>query len=588
MKKFSFILFMLLICSVLFAEEIIQEPYERCSPDDFAIAPWGFRSSEGDLIDYDKSSDELYQAGFNLSSFVQPKDLHFAVKHNLNGILLADPLIDNKIPNDKDKYTAWAKKVKEVAGENFNKVSFVFVTDEPQKDRLPWMTEKCSAIKNIIGAEPYVNFLPSHAISKYLNNSYEDFYGEFVNKCGLSTLSYDSYCFFVDYGFDEDQFYTDIEDMKNMAEKHNVKFINTILSNAHFNYAEPTEFSINVQGWSTLAYGGKGIFYWTFNNVERGNYRRAAYYKNGARNDLWYIIRDLNFSIHYIMPYYKNLKNVNVYHVGNIPKGARGAETAKVVQKCTVTTNQYGDDQRTQFTPNYLVGEFVGSDGNEYAIIVNKSPKYSIYVKEFEFKKGKTISRISALRKKNPEVEFTGEDRWIAPGYGILLKGKVPENMTFEALDNWKFIKDPKDQGLSKGYEKFSTSFNHWQKIDVNTNWEETIGDYDGYGWYKIRKEFDRAKKVFLYFGAADEEATVYVNGKLALEHTCAKTGMTPVQLWNKPFAVNITPFLKTGINDITVKVHDDKKAGGIYKGVTAVYTDKDLTEDFILKNISD
>ena len=48
-----------------------------------------------------------------------------------------------------------------------------------------------------------------------------------------------------------------------------------------------------------------------------------------------------------------------------------------------------------------------------------------------------------------------------------------------------------------------------------------------------------------------DEDATVYVNGELAKEHTCEKLGITPHEIWLKAFAVNLSDFLKEN-NQIT------------------------------------
>ena len=78
-------------------------------------------------------------------------------------------------------------------------------------------------------------------------------------------------------------------------------------------------------------------------------------------------------------------------------------------------------------------------------------------------------------------------------------------------------------------------------------------------------------------FGAVDEDATVYINGKLALEHTGAKLSLTGNDIWDKPFSISIKEYLHEGENQITVLVHDDMKAGGIWMPVNIVMTDEDM-----------
>ena len=44
---------------------------------------------------------------------------------------------------------------------------------------------------------------------------------------------------------------------------------NCILANAHFNYMEPSDATFNLQMYSTLAYGGRGIQYFTYFTAHR-------------------------------------------------------------------------------------------------------------------------------------------------------------------------------------------------------------------------------------------------------------------------------------------------------------------------------
>ena len=83
---------------------------------------------------------------------------------------------------------------------------------------------------------------------------------------------------------------------------------------------------------------------------------------------------------------------------------------------------------------------------------------------------------------------------------------------------------------------------------------------------------------VYLYFGAVDEEAYIYLNAEPIYEHTCASTGLVPQAIWVTPFAFDVKPHLKYGErNTITVRVYNSKGMGGIYMPVYLVGADREL-----------
>ena len=73
-------------------------------------------------------------------------------------------------------------------------------------------------------------------------------------------------------------------------------------------------------------------------------------------------------------------------------------------------------------------------------------------------------------------------------------------------------------------------------------------------------------------FGAVDESAWVYVNGKPAGEHTFAKSND-----WTAPFLIRIDSLIswEKPVQDITVRVEDKGGAGGIWKPVWLVSRSK-------------
>ncbi|MBQ7256775.1 MAG: hypothetical protein IJS60_03680 [Abditibacteriota bacterium] len=167
-------------------------------------------------------------------------------------------------------------------------------------------------------------------------------------------------------------------------------------------------------------------------------------------------------------------------------------------------------------------------------------------------------------------------------------------NITNRPIEtNWQFITDKDNTGIKEGFLNNDYDTSNWLSMPCNIFWEDIIGPYDGYAWYKrvetFTKEDLKNKYIYIKFGAVDEDATVYVNGKLACEHTVEKTKIPSDYLWSIPFVVDIKPYLKVGENQIKVKVFDRLNAGGIYEKSSVILTDRNLEEDFNLnKDIID
>ena len=82
------------------------------------------------------------------------------------------------------------------------------------------------------------------------------------------------------------------------------------------------------------------------------------------------------------------------------------------------------------------------------------------------------------------------------------------------------------------------------------------------------------------------EESWVYVDGKLALEHTAASTGLGVGELWMRPFFFECRSLLADVASETTrehtlaVKVHNWHGAGGLYEPVDLVGSDTPLSRD--------
>ena len=99
------------------------------------------------------------------------------------------------------------------------------------------------------------------------------------------------------------------------------------------------------------------------------------------------------------------------------------------------------------------------------------------------------------------------------------------------------------------------------------------MGNYQGHGWYRTTFTVPAAwkgKTLRLLFAAVDEQAWVYVNGKLVREHSEKSEGKSVNDLWEEPFTADVPPEgLNYGqANVLVVRVNNSIANGGIWRPV--------------------
>jgi beta-glucuronidase len=116
------------------------------------------------------------------------------------------------------------------------------------------------------------------------------------------------------------------------------------------------------------------------------------------------------------------------------------------------------------------------------------------------------------------------------------------------------------DKHLSDKSELLEYDFDRSPVLTVPKDWnsqDSKLLYYEGTIWY--RRIFEYTKKslsdrLFLYFGAANYETDVYLNGKKLGKHTGGFT----------PFDFEITEILKEGKNSLVVKVDNKRRRDGV------------------------
>lgn len=157
----------------------------------------------------------------------------------------------------------------------------------------------------------------------------------------------------------------------------------------------------------------------------------------------------------------------------------------------------------------------------------------------------------------------------------------------------WQMIVDPYESGYydyryqpsANGYFKnakpktksdlIEYDFDKSQTLDVPGDWNtqsDQLFFYEGTVWYKKSFAYERKryKRVFVYFGAANYQTDVYLNGEKLGQH---EGGFTP-------FNFEITATVRDGENFLVVKVDNKRKRDGVPTLMTDWWNYGGITRD--------
>ena len=167
----------------------------------------------------------------------------------------------------------------------------------------------------------------------------------------------------------------------------------------------PTDGGLRFQLYTTLAYGGRGISYFTYVAPSTGNYRLAPIDPFGNKTPTWYMLRNVNLQLHRLGPVYLTLRSVNVFHYPDVPEGCSGIRTSRWL-KDTIRGG------------SLLIGEFEGPNGRPFVMVVNKDLHRSTNF-HLEFREPGPVQMVNAYTGQFEP--WQGENDWLAPGQGMLL-----------------------------------------------------------------------------------------------------------------------------------------------------------------------
>jgi len=238
-----------------------------------------------------------------------------------------------------------------------------FIADEPSAVRFPQLAAVNAYLKSKDPSKlRFFNLFPNYASAKQLGTStYEQYIEQFCSQVKPDILGYDHYAVFLKGKKGDEQavdsYFLNMELIRAEGLKYNIPTCLSLLSTSHEDYEDPTLADLRWQVNTALAYGYKGIMYFTYQSwnpkVDTGivnvELKRTHHFNQ---------VKRINNELHVLGGVLAGLKSTEVYHTGKLPKGCKPQNRNSILQ--------------AQSNLPVLIGLFKDAKGSTWAFVMNR------------------------------------------------------------------------------------------------------------------------------------------------------------------------------------------------------------------------
>jgi len=381
---------------------LLNAPARAADDDFFPIMAWNHAPSDPAVL------KKMAECGLTVAGFVYPKDLDAVHAAGMKGIVW-DPRCASYDWSNVDAAKARENITSLIKEVNHHPAVYgYYLRDEPGANWFPQLEKVASVVRELApGKWPYINLFPNYAHESQLaTKDYAEYLERFVATCKPPVLSYDHYALPTAGGIGP-EYFRNLEEMRAAARKADVPFWNIVLATAHFDHREVTHADFRFQAYTTLAYGGRGISYFTYFAPPVGNYRMGPIDQFGNPTPTWQFLQNVNLQIKKLAPTLLKLRSDDVYHFDPLPAGTHGPRDG------TLLTGAHG--------ANFMAGDFTHeAEGSRWVMIVNRDV---VRPRPCQPQFRKPPAKVQLLSAYTGQLTpFEGEQIWLAPGQGALLK----------------------------------------------------------------------------------------------------------------------------------------------------------------------
>ncbi len=169
------------------------------------------------------------------------------------------------------------------------------VADEPTTATFPQLAPVVAALRRADpGRVAYINLLADYIPPKLLKaESYADYLERFVVEVQPALLSVDYYPFGKHK--DRSTFFANLAALRETALRHDLPFLWIALALPHGPYRTPSEAELSWQAFHALAYGARGVSYFTYwTPPSDARHRRRAFFDDGKPTERFFQVQRIN------------------------------------------------------------------------------------------------------------------------------------------------------------------------------------------------------------------------------------------------------------------------------------------------------
>ena len=385
---------------------------------DFIISYWcGPPAAETTLERY----REIADCGFNVAmppgERTVDRETNRKILDACKTVGLKALIYDNRMPIRRKRVTAnspqFEKALDAIVADYSGHPALAgyYIGDEPPAGLFPALAKvNRYLLKKDPRHLPFINLYPNYAGPRRLGTgSYREHVSRFIATVKPKLVSWDHY---LQMAGDESLYFRNLETVREQCKKAKLPFIQIILSLPHRNYRNPNEADLRWQVYTSLAYGARGIMYFTYWTIPLRRVRGPAIIgPDGKRDAKYELVRRVNTQLKALAPTLTRIDSTGVYATAPLPPGVQGLAAGAPVKQAE------GGPM--------LIGCFRGRKEETYILVVNRSFK------------DKITARLTMAANRVSACEISQETG--KPLKAVTLKGK-PLEVPLEPGDGRLFL----------------------------------------------------------------------------------------------------------------------------------------------------
>lgn len=411
MKRLPYYIVMLLLPLVAFSACARERAY-REAPEYIPLPNGEFpiMASYAFYDDYmtDRQFALVREAGFNIINKRHGYPgldtcLKYAAKHGLY-VMIAPwnmsklEAVEETVARYKDNPAAWGYNI----------------ADEPNADQFDNLAAIVAKLEQLDpGKNSFINLFPD-AGKKHLHApDYRDYVERYVETVNPPFISFDHYPVRYDKKrgiYVDDGFYKTIGIVADVARESGRPFWSYVLSVKHFIYPKPEEAHIRFQVFAALAYGARGLSYFTYILPDfdkgKGEFTDAPIDLQGNPTDVWEMVRNVNEEVQNLRGIFLGSETPTVKLTGkSIPPAAEKMQSPPE-----------GFVKLEGEKSGLIVSEFTNGD-QRFVMVLNRD------VQKGQKVKFSTRDRFTIIDNSGKEIPIKSNLSILKPGGYIIFKG---------------------------------------------------------------------------------------------------------------------------------------------------------------------